>query len=215
MCGLSARPALSGGNDWPEFVDQTAALLFANPSVGVNDDQEKDYAWGDVDQDGDIDLVCVRKQPFTTPGRRVNILLINEGGVLVDRTADFATASDVPGDNGFHTPTNDRDVVLVDLDGDGWLDMVTATTLTDNEPKHLSHPRVYMNLRDDPPGSGNWRGFEYQGPTWSLNPWYCSRRGTIIFYEADSFIPHPNNIIINTSCIARKSFVSLCEGFQR
>ena len=87
---------------------------------------------------------------------------MNEGGVLVDRTDEFATASDIPGDNGFNTPTNDRDIVLVDVDGDGWLDMVTATTLTDNQAKHLSHPRVYMNLRDDPPDSGNWLGFEYQ-----------------------------------------------------
>ncbi|MCZ6655413.1 MAG: FG-GAP-like repeat-containing protein, partial [Planctomycetota bacterium] len=121
-----------------------------------------DYAWGDVDKDGDTDLVIVRKEPFTKPGKRVNVLLMNENGVLVDSTQEYATASDVPGDAGFATPTNDRDVVLVDVDGDGWLDIVTATTLTDNQAKHISHPRVYMNLRDEPPGSGNWLGFEYQ-----------------------------------------------------
>ena len=147
---------------WLEFVNETDARLDAPANLGSNDDQEKDYAWGDVDKDGDIDLVCVRKQPNTTPGRRVNILLMNEGGVLVDRTAEFASLSDVADDEGFNTPTNDRDVVLVDVDGDGWLDMVTAVTLADNEAKHISHPRVYMNLRDDPPGSGNWLGFMYQ-----------------------------------------------------
>ena len=53
--------------------------------------------------------------------------------MLVDRTAAYATASDIAGDQGFMTPTNDRDVELVDVDGDGWLDVVTATTLTDND----------------------------------------------------------------------------------
>lgn len=143
-----------------EFVNQTGSRINAPSNLVVNDNQEKDYAWGDVDQDGDIDLVIVRKQPFTTTGKRVNVLLINEGGVLVDRTAEYATASDIPGDNGFNTPTNDRDVVLVDVDNDGWLDIVTATTLTDNQAKHLSHPRIYMNLGED--GGGNWLGFEYQ-----------------------------------------------------
>ena len=38
--------------------------------------------------------------PFSTAGRRTNVLLMNEGGVLVDRTALFAQASDVLGDLG-------------------------------------------------------------------------------------------------------------------
>ena len=152
----------SARGQFVEFTDETDTRIDAPSNLVVNDPEEKDYAWGDLDRDGDIDLVIVRKQPFTSTGRRVNVLLMNEGGVLVDRTQEYATASDIPGDQGFNTPTNDRDIVLVDVDGDGWLDMVTATTLTDNAAKHLSHPRVYMNLRDDPPGSGIWQGFEYQ-----------------------------------------------------
>ncbi|MCA9290118.1 MAG: VCBS repeat-containing protein [Phycisphaerales bacterium] len=157
--------------DWVDFVNETSTRLPVPPNsaaLSVNDPEEKDYAWGDVDNDGDIDVVCVRKQPFTTTGKRVNVLFMNEGpaegqsiqGIFIDRTAQYATASDVPGDQGFNTPTNDRDVVLYDLDNDGWLDMVTAVTLTDNQAKHLSHPRVYMNLGED--GNGNWLGFEYQ-----------------------------------------------------
>jgi hypothetical protein len=129
---------------WVEFVEDPARLV-APPAVGAADTEEKDYAWGDVDGDGDIDLVVVRKEPFTTPGRRANVLLMNEGGVLTDRTAQYASASDVPGDQGFLTPTSDRDVALADVDGDGWLDSITAVALTDNEPKHLSHPRIYVN----------------------------------------------------------------------
>ncbi len=143
---------------WVEFVEEPERLV-APDNLGAGDVEEKDYAWGDVDLDGDIDLVCVRKQPFTSPGAKPNVLLMNEDGVLTDRTLEYASASDVPGDMGFLTPTNDRDVALVDVDGDGWLDIVTATTLSDNLPKHISHPRVYMNLGEI---SGVWQGFEYQ-----------------------------------------------------
>lgn len=142
---------------------QWAVSYVEDPSridpAAAADLEEKDYAWGDLDHDGDTDLVVVRKQPWTTTGRRTNMLLMNEGGVLVDRTAEYAVASDVAGDQGFLTPTNDRDVVLADVDGDGWLDIVTAVTLTDNEAKPLSHPRVYMNLGET---GGVWHGFEYQ-----------------------------------------------------
>ena len=158
---LAVGPRAAQGQ-FVEYTNETNARIDAPSSLVVNDLEEKDYAWGDLDRDGDTDLVIVRKQPFTSTGKRVNVLLMNEGGVLVDRTAEYATASDIPGDQGFNTPTNDRDIILVDVDGDGWLDMVTATTLTDNQAKHISHPRVYMNLRDDPPGSGIWQGFEYQ-----------------------------------------------------
>ena len=148
---------LNGG--FANFTNQTDARLICDPSVGISDNEEKDYAWGDVDLDGDIDLVCVRKQPFTSEGRNINILFMNEGGSLVDRTAEYATATDVAGDNGFLTPTNDRDVVLHDLDLDGWLDIVTVTTLTDNSTKALSHPRIYMNLGEV---DGIWQGFRFE-----------------------------------------------------
>ena len=170
LAALCAAPAALG--QWVTFEDVTDLRLptangLNDPSLTVNDDEEKDYAWGDVDNDGDIDLIVVRKQPFTSTGRRVNLLLMNEGvaeghsvdGVFVDRTVEYATASDVPGDEGFLTPTNDRDVVLVDVNLDGWLDIVTAPTLTDNSTKALSHPRVYMNLGEV---DGVWQGFRHE-----------------------------------------------------
>lgn len=150
---------LAGGGGWVSYLDDTTARLSSDPALGVNDTQEKDYAVGDVDGDGDEDLVVVRKEPFTSSGRDINLLFINEGGVLQDRTSAYVSSSDVAGDQGFLTPTNDRDVKLADLNGDGWLDIVTATTLTDNDAKHLSHPRVYINLGED---NGNWLGFRHE-----------------------------------------------------
>ena len=111
-------PAAFGGT-WINFFDETADRVVCESTLFADDDQEKDYAWGDVDRDGDIDLVIVRKEPFTSSGRYPNVLLLNEGGVLVDYTDQYAVAADVAGDEGFLTPTNDRDVILVDRGSDG------------------------------------------------------------------------------------------------
>ena len=146
------------GNEWVSFQNETSGRLSGDPTLTNNDIEEKDYAWADLDQDGWTDLVSVRKVIVTTHGPRANVLLMNEGGVLVDRTALYASASDVGGDQGFLTPTNDRDVVLADVDNDGWLDIVTAPALALGQPKHVSHPRVYRNLGD----AGGWQGFLFE-----------------------------------------------------
>ena len=156
-----------------KFVDETSQRSVVAGNLFATDIEEKDYAWGDVDQDGDTDLIVVRKVPFTSPGGRPNVLFMNEGiddgqvhnGVLVDRTSLYAPA--------FLDLTNDRDVVLVDVDGNGWLDIVTATTLggLDN-PKSITHPRIYINLGND--AKGNWQGFVYDNvnriPTFPFEP---------------------------------------------
>ncbi|MEZ5331884.1 MAG: VCBS repeat-containing protein [Thermoanaerobaculia bacterium] len=134
--------------DWVEFTDETASRLVADASVGVSDTQEKDITSGDVDLDGDIDVVIVRKQPFTTPGGKRNVLLMNENGVLTDRTQELAAA--------FLQETNDRDVELVDVNGDGWLDIVTGGTFE-------QQPRLLMNLKND--GGGQWLGFRDESGT--------------------------------------------------
>lgn len=171
IIGLFSQVCLAGSGGWIDYADETATRLIAAPNRGVNDSAEKDYAWGDVDQDGDIDIVCVRKTPFSVtcsgnPSLCPNVLFMNEGiaeghaidGIFVDRTLEFATDAD-DGGQGFFDVTNDRDVVLVDVDGDGWLDIVTATTLSDGLPKTISHPRIYMNKGEI---AGVWQGFRYE-----------------------------------------------------
>ena len=169
--------------EWVTFDNETSTRLVADPGVGSSDTEEKDYAWADIDQDGDIDLVVVRKQEWTTRGRRRNVLFMNEGGVLVDRTAELASASTVTLEEtgltsqGMLDETNDRDVIFVDVNGDGWLDMVTATTLSKvGNNKSISHPRIYINLGND--GDGHWQGFIFDDknrvPTMHVEPRFCS-----------------------------------------
>ena len=86
-CALSCLASVASAQiDWLTFHEDNAYLVASN-QLGLGDTEEKDYAWDDIDQDGDIDLICVRKQPFTSAGRYPNVLFMNEGGVLVDRTA--------------------------------------------------------------------------------------------------------------------------------
>lgn len=137
-------PTAAVGGDWVTFTDETDTRLSADPTVGVNDIQEKDLATGDVDQDGDTDLIVARKIPFTNPGGFRNVLFMNEDGVMTDQTATLAPD--------FLDLTDDREVDLADVDGDGWLDIITAGTFHEQ-------PRILMNLGED--GKGNWRGFTY------------------------------------------------------
>src|SRR5262249_30696284 len=91
-----------------------------------------------------------------------------------DRSAQYASDSDVPGDQGFLTPTNDRDVVIVDVNHDGWPDVVTATTMSDGLPKAISHPRVYINKGSV---NGVWRGLRYEQariPLMVPTPMFCA-----------------------------------------
>ncbi|MBL8731118.1 MAG: VCBS repeat-containing protein [Planctomycetes bacterium] len=167
---------------WVTFQDQTSTRLVAAASLGSADVQEKDYAWADFDHDGDVDLVVVRKQPVTTTGRYPNVLLMNEGGVLTDRTTQYASASTVAGSQGMLDATNDRDVVVADVNGDGWEDLVTATTLSQGLAQYIRVPRVYINLGDDL--VGNWQGFLFDdalrindmqaGASWNGEHRFCS-----------------------------------------
>ena len=160
LCLLAARSAEAGTSDWVEYVEESASRIVADPGVGLVDDQEKDIISGDLDRDGDTDMVVVRKLPFTNQGPRRNVLFMNEGGVMTDRTSTLAPD--------FLDETDDRDVLLTDVDGDGWLDVVTATTFGDQ-------PRLLMNRRNGV--GGNWLGLVYEPsrlPTFTPDPFFCS-----------------------------------------
>ena len=148
LCCLMSATAFAQSSNWVDFVDQRERLQF-----DTDDDQEKDMIVGDLDNDGDEDIVVVRKRPFSVDGPRVNLLLMNENGNLVDRTSDFTPTF-------LSNPDNARDIQLLDSDNDGWLDMVVANTFG-------SLHRLYINRGED--GSGNWLGFEDQGDN---GEWY-------------------------------------------
>ncbi len=159
---------------WASF-SKDNSLLNAGSGTVLNDPEEKDYAWADLDQDGWTDMIIVRKTPYTNPGGKTNVLLMNEAGVLTDRTALYAVNSSIAGDNGFMTPTNDRDVAVADVNGDGWLDVITSAAIAPNQPKHISHPRVYINQGAD--GGGNWLGLRYEDaliPDFGTFPNFCA-----------------------------------------
>ncbi len=148
----AASPALA---QWAgvDFNDETATRLFITTVNPTTDAEEKDIAWGDLDGDGWNDAIIARKTPFTnaTPGRRQAILLKNINGVLTDKTSQFAPGFLPPWNAGqpLIGQMDAREVIIRDLDGDGWKDVIFANTSGDL-------PRYYANKGVD--GSGNWLG---------------------------------------------------------
>ncbi|MBK7642561.1 MAG: VCBS repeat-containing protein [Planctomycetes bacterium] len=138
---LAAPAALAQfNNDWVEFTPASGRIVDSNgaSAIGIlNDGVERDFAAGDLNGDGWTDLVIVRKTQALSFNPPAQFLLMNEGGILVDRTAQFASASDVPGGLGFFDQTTNRSAQIVDVNLDGWPDLVTCG---------FSYtPRVYIN----------------------------------------------------------------------
>jgi hypothetical protein len=148
--------------DWVNYANETNTRMVAVSSIGSADTVEKDLIAGDVNRDGAVDLIVVRKVRFSNPGGLANVLFLNNHGTMEDRTSTY-----IPG---FADLTDDRDVALVDVDVDGWLDIVTVTT--------FSHqPRVYMNRGADL--NGTWLGFAYveddhRIPDFLIGPKFCA-----------------------------------------
>ena len=139
---------------WVEFTDESDTRIVVtnindNANSGVQDDMEKDLLIGDFNNDSFTDLIVVRKVPFSTPGGKTDLLFINDNGVLVDMTDVYAP--EFLSDN-----TDSRDVISVDADGDGWLDLFVVNTFQDQ-------PKLFMNQGED--SNGDWLGFVDESAT--------------------------------------------------
>jgi hypothetical protein len=165
---LSPAALAQFDSQWVGYHDETNARIH-NPDGSaatqvINNLDEKHFAYGDFNNDGWIDLVMVCKEECSYEGMRRGHLLMNEGGVLVERTTQYGTDSDYPGSQGLLDLVDSRKAVAVDVNHDGLLDIVTcATNLGPAEganPKYISHPRVYINKGFDV--NGAWLGFRYE-----------------------------------------------------
>ena len=156
---LATSLATAAYGQFVDLDDETNDRLSLDPALlYLNLEKGLDHA--DFDQDGDEDIICAIKFVGSIEGGFPNLLLMNENGILVDRTEEYGTNSDIPGDLGLKAPTNDRNLSVVDVDNDGWMDIVSATTMSDDIDWTLGQPRCYMNLGNDE--DGNWLGFRHE-----------------------------------------------------
>jgi hypothetical protein len=190
---LAAAITASANAQWATFQKQTSTRMVASASLIVNPNLEHDFAVGDFDKDGDLDLACMRKFPGSVQGGFRDILFMNESGVLVDRTAEFGSAADAAGSQGMLDPANDRDVEAFDVNNDGWLDLITVTTMSDQVSAMLGQPRVYRNLGNN--AQGQWQGFRFEDnriPTMvsktgvAANPRACD--AAVADYTGDGYV---------------------------
>ena len=142
--------AAPGG--WLDFSEDTANRLNLT-SVPATDSDEKDIAAGDLNRDGWTDIVVVRKAPFDSPGASADLLLINVNGNLQDQTQTYAPEF-------IANPTDARDVLIADVDGDGWQDVVIATTFN-------TQPVLYRNQGADT--QGDWLGLQDESTRFPAN----------------------------------------------
>ena len=156
---LTTMVSASASAQFVDLVDQTSGRLQLDPSL-LYLNLEKGLDQADFDQDGDQDVICAIKFVGSIEGGFPNLLLMNENGVLVDRTLEYGTASDIAGDTGLQEATNDRNLTVVDVNNDGWPDLVSATTMSDDIPWTHGQPRCYLNLGDD--ANGDWLGFRHE-----------------------------------------------------
>jgi hypothetical protein len=132
------------------MIDQTSLVA----EVPIN---EKEVEVGDVDKDGDLDVVIVTARSFSYSGRRRNKLYLNNNGVLVE--SSHLVTGPPPGSPygpfaGFADFDIARNGFLRDYDNDGWLDLIVISD--DFAGLDVGRTRYYANKH---PG-GVFAGFE-------------------------------------------------------
>jgi FG-GAP-like repeat len=143
---LLASPALVPAQ-WISFSDLTSTFL-SFPGYAA-DDSEKDFQVADLNNDGLLDLVIVRKQAWMD-GPRTHVLLMNVNGVLTDQTATYAS--------GFlANPSLARTSVIGDFDNDGWKDVIVGNANSFNPPGTNYQTQYYKNLGSS---GGSWLGLQ-------------------------------------------------------
>lgn len=110
-------------------------------------------AWGDLDQDGDADLVVSYGNDIT---RGPIAVYTNEDGVL-EENASFTTTL-------LHFYGH---LEVADLNGDGWLDVVASRLLGDQGFEEPGGVEVYISQEGTLPGLPTW---QFEGLVYSFSP---------------------------------------------
>jgi hypothetical protein len=148
-CGVAAAQSPA----WITFQNQTATRLPTAANF-VNDPDEKDFCFGDVDNDGDVDLIdCQKNDVYANVSARTHRLLLNTGGQFIEGSATYAPDFAL-------NPSVARLGILGDFTGDGWLDLVVVNTNdTGFGSTTQNQLHFYRNLGAN--GSGQWLGFVF------------------------------------------------------
>ncbi len=201
------------------FEDQTEALgLRLPPSVKWKDlplfmepfSFLGGIAAGDFDRDGDLDLYV--------PRIGKNILFRKEGAKFVP----------LPGDEGVGSAA-----LFVDLDNDGWLDLLLANLESKKMPtsrglRQNSSGRALVWLRNQGNGTFEDRtkgaGLQVQGPAMSLAASDIDRDGDLDFYvcfykdfgkESESYVPIPDDILQASNGVPNQLWINQGDGTFR
>jgi len=117
-----------GGGNFTE-VAQASGLADFGDSSGS--------AWGDYDNDGDLDLVVTNLR-LTAPNTR-NFLYRNNGNGTFTRVTEGPIANDAG---------HFESAAWIDYDNDGWLDLFVSTHPPSGAPATSATNRLYRNLGD-------------------------------------------------------------------
>ncbi len=116
------------------FSDETEERIPARDG----DEETREADFGDIDDDGDLDLLFANVSAFVSGADPRNRLLVNDGsGHFTDETASRSTFVNISSFDGD----------FADVDGDGDLDIVTANADVDLSVGRIapSRYRVYLN----------------------------------------------------------------------